>query len=92
MISSSFIGVGLFNVDPALHQPFVPYGWGATVGVIGLIPSHPILVTGGLATLPALTGRAETLAARAGLPTRRTSTSPAATTVSGSPPAAGWCR
>jgi len=32
-----FIGVGLFNVDPTLQQPFAPYGWGATVGIIGLI-------------------------------------------------------
>lgn len=37
VILVAFIGVGLFNVDPTLQQPFMPYGWGATIGIIGLI-------------------------------------------------------
>ncbi len=32
-----FIGVGLPNVDTELYQPFSPQGWGAVVGIIGLI-------------------------------------------------------
>ena len=37
VILIAFVGVGLFNVDLTLHQPFMPYGWGATIGIIGLI-------------------------------------------------------
>jgi amino acid transporter/nucleotide-binding universal stress UspA family protein len=33
----AFVGVGLFNVDVSLYQPFAPRGWGAVVGTIGLI-------------------------------------------------------
>ncbi len=32
-----FIGAGLPNVDTELQQPFAPEGWGAVVGIIGLI-------------------------------------------------------
>ncbi len=32
-----FIGAGLPNVDAELQQPFAPEGWGAVVGIIGLI-------------------------------------------------------
>lgn len=28
---------GLFNVDPSLHQPFIPFGWRAVVTTVGLI-------------------------------------------------------
>jgi len=37
VILTLFVGVGLLNVDPELHRPFAPQGWGAVVGVIGLI-------------------------------------------------------
>lgn len=37
VILVAFISAGLFNIDPALHRPFMPHGWGATVRVIGLI-------------------------------------------------------
>jgi amino acid transporter/nucleotide-binding universal stress UspA family protein len=32
-----FVGAGAFNLDVTLYQPFAPKGWGAVVGVIGLI-------------------------------------------------------
>jgi basic amino acid/polyamine antiporter, APA family len=32
-----FIGRGLFNVQPEQHEPFFPEGWGAAIGVVGLI-------------------------------------------------------
>ncbi|MCJ7702764.1 MAG: APC family permease, partial [Anaerolineales bacterium] len=32
-----FVGIGLFNVETDLYQPFAPRGYGAVVGVIGLI-------------------------------------------------------
>lgn len=37
LILTLFVGRGLFNVDPKLHQPFVPYGWGAVIANLGLI-------------------------------------------------------
>ena len=37
VILVAFIGVGVFNIDPGLYHPFAPTGWGAVVGVIGLI-------------------------------------------------------
>lgn len=37
LILALFVIRGLFNVDPALHRPFVPYGWGAVVANVGLI-------------------------------------------------------
>ena len=37
LILALFVGRGLFNVDPQLHQPFVPYGWGAVIANVGLI-------------------------------------------------------
>lgn len=33
----AFVGVGLFNIDVSLYQPFAPSGWGAVIGTIGLI-------------------------------------------------------
>jgi amino acid transporter/nucleotide-binding universal stress UspA family protein len=37
IILALFVGMGLFEVDPALYQPFAPLGWGTAVRVIGLI-------------------------------------------------------
>ena len=37
LILGYFVGHGLFNLDPALHRPFAPYGWGAVVANVGLI-------------------------------------------------------
>jgi amino acid transporter/nucleotide-binding universal stress UspA family protein len=37
LILALFVGRGLFNVDPKLHRPFVPYGWGAVIANVGLI-------------------------------------------------------
>jgi amino acid transporter/nucleotide-binding universal stress UspA family protein len=37
VILALFIAVGLPNVDAELHRPFAPEGWGAVVGIIGLI-------------------------------------------------------
>jgi amino acid transporter/nucleotide-binding universal stress UspA family protein len=37
MILVLFVTVGFINVDPALYQPFAPQGWGAAVGLVGLI-------------------------------------------------------
>jgi len=37
LILALFVGRGLFNVDPALHRPFVPHGWGAVMANVGLI-------------------------------------------------------
>lgn len=37
VILAAFVGVGLFNIDVSLYQPFAPQGWGAVVGTIGLI-------------------------------------------------------
>ncbi len=37
LILTLFVGRGLFNVNPKLHQPFVPYGWGAVIANLGLI-------------------------------------------------------
>lgn len=37
IILALFVGIGFFNVDPALYRPFAPLGWGAVVGTIGLI-------------------------------------------------------
>jgi basic amino acid/polyamine antiporter, APA family len=33
----TFAGVGVFVVEAELHEPFAPHGWGAAVGVLGLI-------------------------------------------------------
>ena len=32
-----FAAFGIVNIDPRLHQPFVPQGWNAVFGIIGLI-------------------------------------------------------
>jgi amino acid transporter/nucleotide-binding universal stress UspA family protein len=37
LILALFVGRGIFSIDPELHQPFVPYGWGAVVANVGLI-------------------------------------------------------
>jgi amino acid transporter/nucleotide-binding universal stress UspA family protein len=37
LILALFVVRGLFNVDPALHRPLAPYGWGAVVTNVGLI-------------------------------------------------------
>lgn len=37
VILAAFVGVGLFNIDVSLYQPFAPRGWGAVIGTIGLI-------------------------------------------------------
>lgn len=37
VILALFVVVGFLNVDVNLYQPFAPQGWGAVVGVIGLI-------------------------------------------------------
>ena len=37
LILALFVGRGLLNVDPALHRPFAPYGWGAVIANVGLI-------------------------------------------------------
>jgi amino acid transporter/nucleotide-binding universal stress UspA family protein len=36
-ILALFVGIGAFNVDPGLYQPFAPSGWAAVAGTIGLI-------------------------------------------------------
>lgn len=36
-ILALFVGIGFFEVDSALYQPFAPLGWGTVVSVIGLI-------------------------------------------------------
>ncbi len=37
LILALFVGRGLFNVEAALHRPFLPFGWGAVVATVGLI-------------------------------------------------------
>jgi amino acid transporter/nucleotide-binding universal stress UspA family protein len=37
LILALFVGRGLFNIDPKLHNPFVPYGWGAVIANVGLV-------------------------------------------------------
>jgi amino acid transporter/nucleotide-binding universal stress UspA family protein len=37
LILALFVVRGLFNIDPALHRPFVPYGWGPVLANVGLI-------------------------------------------------------
>lgn len=37
LILGLFIVRGLFSIDPALHKPFLPNGWGAVLGGVGLI-------------------------------------------------------
>jgi amino acid transporter len=37
IILALFAGIGLLNADVGLYRPFAPEGWGAVVGVIGLI-------------------------------------------------------
>jgi amino acid transporter/nucleotide-binding universal stress UspA family protein len=37
LILALFVVRGLFNVDPALHRPLAPYGWGAVMANVGLI-------------------------------------------------------
>ena len=37
LILALFVGRGLSNIDPKLHHPFVPYGWGAVIANLGLI-------------------------------------------------------
>jgi amino acid transporter/nucleotide-binding universal stress UspA family protein len=37
LILALFVVRGLFNVDPALHRPLAPYGWGAVMVNVGLI-------------------------------------------------------
>jgi amino acid transporter/nucleotide-binding universal stress UspA family protein len=37
LILALFVGRGLFNMDPQLHKPFFPYGWGAVIANVGLV-------------------------------------------------------
>jgi amino acid transporter/nucleotide-binding universal stress UspA family protein len=37
VILGLFIGIGIFEVDTNLYQPFAPNGWGAVAGTVGLI-------------------------------------------------------
>lgn len=37
LILALFVGRGIFNVEAALHRPFLPFGWGAVVATVGLI-------------------------------------------------------
>ncbi|WP_072016221.1 amino acid permease [Leptolyngbya sp. KIOST-1] len=37
LILAGFAGLGFFNVDADLHDPFAPFGWGTAFGVVGLI-------------------------------------------------------
>jgi APA family basic amino acid/polyamine antiporter len=37
VILGFFAGFGFFNIEPELHEPFAPYGWGAAFGTVGLI-------------------------------------------------------
>ncbi|MBN1484762.1 MAG: amino acid permease [Chloroflexia bacterium] len=37
LILALFTIRGAFNIDPTLHRPFVPYGWGAVAANVGLI-------------------------------------------------------
>jgi amino acid transporter/nucleotide-binding universal stress UspA family protein len=37
LILALFVGRGLFHIAPGLHKPFVPNGWGAVIGNVGLI-------------------------------------------------------
>ncbi len=37
VILGLFVGRGLFNIDPKLHEPFFPYGWGAVIANVGLV-------------------------------------------------------
>jgi amino acid transporter/nucleotide-binding universal stress UspA family protein len=37
VILALFVGRGLFNIDPKLHKPFFPYGWGAVIANVGLV-------------------------------------------------------
>ncbi|WP_416674492.1 amino acid permease [Egbenema bharatensis] len=37
VILVSFAGFGFFNIEPELHEPFAPFGWGAAFGTVGLI-------------------------------------------------------
>lgn len=36
-ILSIFAGLGFFNIESELHEPFAPYGWGAAFSTVGLI-------------------------------------------------------
>ncbi len=37
LLLAFFVGKGLFHLDPDLHRPFLPYGWGKVVANVGLI-------------------------------------------------------
>jgi amino acid transporter/nucleotide-binding universal stress UspA family protein len=37
LILALFVGRGLFNIDPKLHKPFFPFGWGAVIANVGLV-------------------------------------------------------
>jgi amino acid transporter/nucleotide-binding universal stress UspA family protein len=37
LILALFVGRGFFNIDPKLHKPFFPYGWGAVIANVGLV-------------------------------------------------------
>ncbi|PSB67544.1 hypothetical protein C7B61_05605 [filamentous cyanobacterium CCP1] len=37
VILGSFAGFGFFNIEPELHEPFAPFGWGAAFSTVGLI-------------------------------------------------------
>jgi basic amino acid/polyamine antiporter, APA family len=37
VILGSFAGFGFFNIEPELHEPFAPFGWGAAFSAVGLI-------------------------------------------------------
>lgn len=37
VILGSFAGFGFFNIEPELHEPFAPFGWGVALSTVGLI-------------------------------------------------------
>ncbi len=37
LVLCAFVVRSLFEIEPELHQPFAPEGWGTAVGVVGLI-------------------------------------------------------
>jgi amino acid transporter/nucleotide-binding universal stress UspA family protein len=37
LILAVFVARGVFNVDPLLHRPFIPFGWGVVIANVGLI-------------------------------------------------------
>ena len=37
VILGNFAALGFFNIEPELHEPFAPFGWGAAFSTVGLI-------------------------------------------------------